>query len=64
MHPVLKALLVGLLGILCLLLGPVLIAITATALADTIGLVVALLGVVLIVVSIVGLVRSARGSQA
>ncbi|MBV9791780.1 MAG: hypothetical protein JOZ51_26560 [Chloroflexi bacterium] len=63
MHPVLKALLVGLLGVLCLLLSPVLIAIFGSLLLDMIGLAVGLLGLVLIVMSIVGLVRSARGSQ-
>lgn len=57
MNPILT----GLLGLFCLLLAPVLIAITSTLLNDTIGLMVALLGLALIVASIIrGVRRSPR----
>lgn len=55
MNPVLK----GLLGILCLLLGPVLIAITGTLLADSIGLLVFLIGLGLLAWLIMDNVRRA-----
>lgn len=56
MNPILK----GLLGIFCLLLGPVLIAITGTLLADSVGLLVALLGVGLIAWAIIDSVRRSQ----
>lgn len=48
MNPILT----GLLGLGCLLLGPVLIAITTTLLADMIGLMIVLLGLGLIATAI------------
>lgn len=56
MNPILT----GLLGLFCLLLGPVLIALTTTLAADMIGLVILLLGLGLIVTSIIRSVRYLR----